>query len=103
MDLGLKASVAKAYVVLKEEPIPTPNIHPFAGDDEKQKAYLTGFREGWNFAIRGDILFALHTTPYGLSKNLIQPWNEGWKLGTELGGDRLMAQLHLGQTKVHEK
>src|ERR1035438_7806224 len=88
-----KSRLAAIYTDLKTLPIPVPHVTPFDKDNRQRDAYLAGFRDGWDFAISGDILFEFRSQPSDLPADLSPAWGDGWHDGTRLGGERLSAKL----------
>src|SRR6185369_2815275 len=87
--------LAEIYEDLKKVPIPTPKTTPFDGDSHRRDTYLAGFREGWDFAISGRIVYAEMNGPAGIESDLISVWQDGAREGSRLGGEQLMARLDL--------
>jgi len=81
------------YEGLKTVPIPTPNTTPFDSDFRRRDAYLAGFREGWDFAISGRILYGTMIGPAGMEPDLFSVWQDGAREGSRLGSEQLMARL----------
>ncbi len=88
-----KEKLAAIYADLRTLAIPAPTVTPFDSDSRQRDAYLAGFKDGWDFAIRGDILFGFRSQPYDLPADLSSAWGDGWHEGTRLGGERLLAKL----------
>jgi hypothetical protein len=85
--------LAAIYEDLKTVPIPTPKATPFDGDSRRRDAYLAGFREGWDFAISGRILYGTMIGPAGMESDLFSVWQDGAREGSRLGSEQLMARL----------
>ena len=88
-----KERLAAIYADLKTEPLPAPSVTPFDTDARQRDAYLAGFKDGWDFAICGDILFGFRSQPLDLPPDLRSAWQGGWREGTKIGGERLLTKL----------
>jgi hypothetical protein len=91
--LAKDGTLAAIYAELKKVPIPTPMTTPFDGDSGKRDAYLAGFREGWDFAISGRILYGTMIGPAGMESDLFSVGQNGAREGSRLGSKELMAKL----------
>ncbi len=87
--------LAEIYEDLKTVPIPTPKTTPFDGDLRRRDTYLAGFREGWDFAISGRMLYGTMIGPAGMESDLFSVWQDGAREGSRLGSEQLMARLDL--------
>ena len=88
-----KDQLAAVYSDLKPSPIPLPQVTPFDKDSRQRDAFFTGFRDGWDWAISGNILFGLRSQPCDLPADLFAAWSGGWHEGTTLGGQKLLEKL----------
>jgi hypothetical protein len=91
--LATDKRLAAIYEDLKTVPIPTPKATPFDSDSRRRDAYLAGFREGWDFAISGRILYGTMVGPAGMESDLFSVWQAGAREGSRLGSEQLMARL----------
>jgi hypothetical protein len=87
--------LAAIYNDLKKIPIPIPSTTPFDTNSLSRDTYLSAFREGWDFAISGRILYATQIAPAGMPSDLFSVWQAGACEGAKLGSEQLMAKLDL--------
>ena len=91
--LAKNKRLAAIYENLKTVPIPTPQTTPFDGDSSRRAVYVAGFRDGWDFAISGRILYGTMMGPTGMESDLFSVWQDGAREGSRLGSQQLMARL----------
>lgn len=85
--------LAAIYDDLKILPIPIPKTTAFDGDSRRRDSYVAGFRQGWDFAISGRILYGTQFAPAGMPSDLFDAWQDGSREGARLGSQQLMAKL----------
>jgi hypothetical protein len=71
------------YAILKEEPVPLPQVTLYDGDARLRQVFVDGFRVGWDRAISG----ALFHDAYALMGRPEEGrvWKSGWRSGTQAG------------------
>jgi hypothetical protein len=83
------------YDELKKVAIPLPQTTPFDDNSRRRGSYLAGFREGWDFAISGRILYGTQIAPAGMESDLFSAWQDGACEGRRYGSEQLVVRLDL--------
>ena len=80
--------------LLRQLPVPAPDITPYDDDNPRREAYLSGFREGWDKGIENMLQYVRCEPPSDLSSESRISWIAGWRAGAEAGVDRWFQKLH---------
>jgi ribosome modulation factor len=80
--------------LLRQLPVPVPDITPYDEDNPSREAYLSGFREGWDKGIENMLRYVRCEPPSDLSSGSRISWIAGWRAGAEAGVDRWFQKPH---------
>jgi hypothetical protein len=80
--------------LLRQLPVPAPDITPYDDDNRRREAYLSGFHKGWDKGIENMLQYVRCEPPSDLSSESRISWIAGWRAGAKAGVDRWFQELH---------